>query len=307
MMKKTLEGMKISPNNFSAIKEIFPNYVSLQTQIETINGIVNLIRQKKGITSTPKFSKITNSIDAIVGRHVVKDFIARLLYAFSKDYRSILNTFGSLALLGNAGMGKTALMKVVGYVLSKSGILVRKIFKIVSRKDLISQYLGSTAHHTRDLLMSSLEGVIGIDECHSLISDIKGDYGNESVSELVNFMDKFMGLTFVIISGYSNGMEKMFFDKNEGLTRRFKNTFILEKYTSKELTMILLRHLHHLGTTLTTYDANLVYSLITRSYCDGAFPNQAGDMLNLASTIHTNLLCNTSEIGISQVLLSILS
>ena len=308
MMKKTLEGMKVSPNNFSAIKEIFPNYVSLQTQIETINGIVNLVYQKR-ITSTPKFGKIVECIDTIVGRHAVKDFIARLLFAFSKDYRSILNTFGSLALLGNAGMGKTALMKVIGYALSKSGILVKKTFKIVSRKELVSQFLGGTAHHTRDLLMSSLEGVIGIDECHSLISDIKGDYGNESVSELVNFMDKFMGLTFVIISGYSLGMEKMFFDKNEGLARRFKNTFVLEKYTAEELTLILLRQLHHLGATIESYDANLIYSLITRSYetdCN-AFPNQAGDMLNLASTIHTNILCNMSDTSMSQVLLSILT
>jgi len=307
-MKNTLENMRIAPNNFSAIKEIFPNYVMIGSQLETINSIVRLIQQKKTMhVPSSKFKKIIehpiHGIDTIIGRESIKDFIARLLYAFSKDHRSILNTFGSLALLGNAGMGKTALMKVIGYALSKCGILVRKTFKIVSRKDLVSQFLGGTSHHTRDILMSSLEGVIGIDECHSLISDIKGDYGNESVSELVNFMDKFMGLTFVVISGYNNSMERMFFDKNEGLARRFKNIFVLEKYTPKELTLILLRHLHTLGSTLASHEVNLLYSLITRN----DFPNQAGDMLNLASSIHTNVLCNTSDTSISQVLLSILN
>lgn len=304
MMNMTLAKMNIPIRNMSLVKDVFPHYSSVNAHITFIESLVDIIKTQPVTLSLDllekRFKKIVTSpkgLRAIVGRTNVKDHIARLLFSFAKDFRSLMFTFGSLALLGDAGMGKTALMKTIGYVLSKSCILVRKSFKIVSRRDLISPYLGSTAHHTRDVLLASLEGVIGIDECHSLISKTTHDYGHESVSELVNFMDKFMGLTFVIVSGYTKPMEEMFFSQNEGLARRFRNKTILDRYTPKELTTIFIRQLSSLGTTLSQSDINIAYSAIHRKVVleSNAFPNQAGDMLNYASNFHIKTACVISD------------
>lgn len=278
------------------IREMFPSYTHMSTHIHSIRSIIDTLQSR---LLTPyqlerKFRKIlsdnSKGIASIVGRTEIKDHICRVLYAFSKDHRSLINSFGTLSLLGNAGIGKTALMKVIGYALSRSGILVRKSFRVVSRHDLISQFLGSTAHHTRDVLMSSLEGVVGIDECHALVSDTSKDYGGESISELVRFVDEFIGLTYMVVCGYTEPMERMFFGQNEGLNRRFPIKFVLENYTSKELTHILLRHLHRFGVVLKSHSVNVMFTLISRR----TFPNQAGDMLNLATRIHTLLMCHLS-------------
>lgn len=323
--RANIYAMHIAESNTQAIKEAFPGFISLQSSIKSIENIISrLLEAQKALvlssqtseTPTAKrfaFEKIvshpTKGIASIVGRETVKDHIARMLYAFSKDYRSILKAFGSLALLGNAGIGKTSLMKVIGYALSKSGILVRKSFRIVTRRDMISQFHGGTAHQTRDILISSLEGVIGIDECHSLIAggggrdgggdggshSSNGDYGEESVSELVNFMDKYIGLSFVIVAGYTQPMMSKFFARNEGLSRRFQNRFILEDYTPKDLTLILIKQLHDLGGWCTDDVANVLFTLISEVSGSRAFKNQAGDMLNLATKIHTAMLCQVDH------------
>lgn len=322
--------MQITESNTQAIKEAFPGYLTLQSSIKSIESIISRLRatqkemdaeevrrftlpESHSATLSKKraFEKIvshpTKGIESIIGRHNIKDHIARMLYAFSKDYRSILKAFGSLALLGNAGIGKTSLMKVIGYALSKSGILVRNSFRIVTRRDMISQFHGGTAHQTRDILISSLEGVIGIDECHALISGgtlVQSDYGEESVSELVNFMDKYIGLSFVIVAGYTAPMMKKFFSQNEGLSRRFRNVFVLEDYTPKDLTLILIKQLHDLGGLCTEDVANVLFTLISRVIGERVvdekgvplFKNQAGDMLNLATKIHTAMLCQVDAV-----------
>lgn len=278
------------------IREMFPSYTHTSTHIHSIRSIIDTLNSRllAPYQLERKFRKIlsspTKGIASIVGRTEIKDHICRVLYAFSKDHRSLINSFGTLSLLGNAGIGKTALMKVIGYALSRSGILVRKSFKVVSRHDLISQFLGSTAHHTRDVLMSSLEGVVGIDECHALVTDTSRDYGGESISELVRFVDEFIGLMYMVVCGYTEPMERMFFGQNEGLNRRFPMKFILGDYTSRELTFILLRHLHRFGMKLKQQSINVMFTLISRRQ----FPNQAGDMLNLATRIHTLLMCHLS-------------
>lgn len=278
------------------IREMFPSYTHTSTHIHSIRSIIDTLnsRLNSPYQLERKFRKIlsdnSKGIGSIVGRTEIKDHICRVLYAFSKDHRSLVNSFGTLSLLGNAGIGKTALMKVIGYALSRSGILVRKSFRVVSRHDLISQFLGSTAHHTRDVLMSSLEGVVGIDECHALVTDTSRDYGGESISELVRFVDEFIGLMYVVVCGYTEPMERMFFGQNEGLNRRFPIKFTLGDYTSKELTYILLRHLHRFGVKLKQQSINVMFTLISRR----TFPNQAGDMLNLATRIHTLLMCHLS-------------
>ena len=51
---------------------------------------------------------------------------------------------------GPPGTGKTEIANIIGHIFSNLGILKNKIFKKVTRSELIAGYLGQTAIKTKD-------------------------------------------------------------------------------------------------------------------------------------------------------------
>lgn len=186
----------------------------------------------------------------------------------------------------------TALAKVIGFVFSKSGILATDTVKIISpRADLVGQYVGHTAPRTRACLFECLESVLFIDEAYQLSSTgTEKDFGPESVTEIVNFLDKYIGMNIVIVAGYEDRMMKQFFPSNEGLSRRFPFRLLLQKYSTCELTDILSQFIER-GTDMKIDEntGNWLFSAVShlsdKFSEDGVFANQAGDMLNLGASI----------------------
>ena len=185
----------------------------------------------------------------------------------------------------------TALAKVIAYAFSKSGILATDTIKIVSRSDLVGQYIGQTAPRTRGNLLETLEGILFIDEAYQLSPDDPGrDFGPEAITEIVNFLDKYIGMSIVIVAGYEDKMTKNFFGSNEGLARRFPYRLTLSNYSISELTDILIRFVER-STEMQIDDetGNYLYSVIEyldeEHKTDDIFSNQAGDMLNFGSSL----------------------
>ena len=233
----------------------------------------------------------TRGFASIVGRQNIKDNLASQLYAFSKSYKSFVNAFNNICLMGSTGVGKTILAKVIGFVFAKSGILATDTVKIISRADIVGQYVGQTAPRTRACLLNALEGVLFIDEAYQLTPEDPGrDFGPEAITEIVNFLDKYIGMNVVIVAGYEDLMKGRFFPSNEGLSRRFPFRLILEKYSVNELTDILIQFIER-GTEINIDDetGNWLFSAITqlseKFEVEGVFSNQAGDMLNLGASI----------------------
>ena len=197
--------------------------------------------------------------------------------------------------MGSAGVGKTALAQVLGYVYSKAGILATDNVKIVTRMDLVAQYIGQTAPLTRSILLQTLEGILFIDEAYQLTAcpesrEGNKDFGSEAVTELVNFLDKYVGMNIVMVAGYQGVMMRCFMTFNEGLPRRFPYMYVLSPYSDIELTDIVLGVLRKKLPSSINIDqetANFIYSLIVKIHLDtpDAFKNQAGDMLNLAASL----------------------
>ena len=157
----------------------------------------------------------------------------------------------------------------------------------------MGQYIGHTAPRTRSILLETLEGVLFIDEAYQLTPgnpmDFTKDFGSEAITEIVNFLDKYVGMSTVILAGYENLMREKFFPSNEGLWRRFPIRVHLGNYSVCELVDILVHFIENKSDI--TVDADLgnwlfsVVSYLSEEFTDKAFPNQAGDMLNLGSSI----------------------
>ena len=159
--------------------------------------------------------------------------------------------FMHTVIYGPPGSGKTEVAKIIGRIFSNLGILNKKIFKKVSRNDLVAGYLGQTAIKTKDMIKASLGGVLFIDEAYSLGNSEKRDsFAKECVDTLCEALSEHKHNWMVIIAGYEKELNDCFFSLNEGLNSRFTWRFKLDAYKPCELKAIYEKQVHDYGWTV---------------------------------------------------------
>ena len=298
------EQPELSKTLEAKLKSIKTNMDSLELRAKNIHS--------EGKTQIPvKRGRIldiltdpVNGIDTLKGE--ARESIRRQLYTqivtFARAPKIYLKQMLNYAVMGGAGTGKTKLAGVLGNFFNNLGMINTNKVVVVTRGDLVGQNVGETAPKTRGYLASTLEGLLFIDEAYQLAgTGISNDFGPEAVAEMVNYIDKHVGLSIVIVAGYEDKMNANFFASNEGLNRRFPNKMILDDYTSKDLSTILHGNIQSLfaGPVLTENQIKYIDMLVKiinesepnkhikdRKY----FINQAGDMLNLSNIIVQDLI-----------------
>lgn len=260
-----------------SIREKMSSFIQSPPSLSTLRDDLNiaLLDEHEGLVS-------------LTGRQGIKDLISQMLYSFSQNFRSFASLFNNILLYGNAGVGKTRTANVIAFVLGKSHLLLNSKATVATRSDLVGQYIGQTAPKTRSMLMTSLESVLLLDEAYELGQTDKQDFGGEAITEIVNFIDKYIGMSMLIAAGYEDEMKIRFVESNQGIPRRFPHVLVLNDYSNEELTEILVKELRQRALVEIDSDtASIFYSLIgkIRSVNPDAFNNQAGDMLNLASAL----------------------
>jgi len=299
-----IEKLKSTGTSEKTIERLYPDFDDLKCFAVELGEIVDLVRTKARdindeVTKKNLLDAVTDpeeGLASIVGRDTLKNQLAAQIYSFSKGYNAFIGSFNNIAIYGASGSGKSKLAIVIGFVFSKIGVLAKGSVKIVSRTDLVAQYIGQTGPRTRSVLMDTLEGVLFIDEAYQLAESAQArqgsrDFGMEAVTELVNFLDKYIGLNVVIVAGYEHLMKANFMTANEGLPRRFPYCYKLPSYTIGELTDILLHNLRRKVPENIKIDgetSNYIFSVVDKLFHEKpqVFVNQAGDMLNLSASIN---------------------
>jgi hypothetical protein len=139
-----------------------------------------------------------------------------------------------------------------------------------------------------------LEGVILIDEAYQIMPCSNGvlekdtkSFGPEAITEIVNFLDKYMGMSIMIVAGYEREMENCFFAANEGLNRRFPNRISIPSYSNSDLMSIFINGVNKkIGHNIFSPEIiKYIFTIIVKLSQENSsiFSNQAGDMVNLSS------------------------
>ena len=139
---------------------------------------------------------------------------------------------------GNPGTGKTTVAMRMGEVLRRLGYVRKGHVVVVTREDLVGQYVGHTAPKTREALKRAMGGVLFIDEAYSLYRlDNERDYGQEAVELLLQAMENDRQDLVVIFAGYKDKMDRFFHDV-PGISSRIAHHIGFPDYGDGELLAI---------------------------------------------------------------------
>lgn len=114
---------------------------------------------------------------------------------------------------------------------------------VVSREDLVAEYVGQTAPKTLALLNKHLGSVLVIDEAYALVQGHDDHYGFEALTCLNKFLSEHPGEIIVILVGYRDLIQENLFRVQPGLERRMVWTFEISGYPPKALAEIFKQQL----------------------------------------------------------------
>lgn len=175
--------------------------------------------------------------------------------------------------------------RIISKTYRKLGLLTKGHTVEASVTELISRYVGGTAHDTNKKIDEAIGGVLFIDEAYQLTdhSD-RLSYGQESLNLLLTRMENERERLAVIVAGYPDKMKK-FLDSNPGLSRRIpaENVIHFPDYSPVELFQILSGMLTERHFTCSPEAEARLRQVIQRMYVkrDDKFGN-GGEMRNLA-------------------------
>lgn len=143
-----------------------------------------------------------------------------------------------LMFVGNPGTAKTTFAKLMGEYFVERGLLETSIFKAVTRKDLVGEYVGQTAPKVHNLFQEVKGGVLLIDEAYSLYEKESGlTFIDEAMAELVLCIEENPD-TIVIFAGYPDEMQAFMEKANAGLKSRMTHIVYFDDYSAEEMFFI---------------------------------------------------------------------
>ena len=252
-----------------------PVIENLEDLIEYANELkvnpVRILRSNKNMKKLPLIIEDLVMLNNMTGLKKLKDQVLyQILYYLENNENLLMHT----VIEGPPGSGKTTVARIMGTIYSKLGILKKQKFKLLSRADLIGEYLGETTQKTLDALNSCRHGVAFIDEAYSLGSQERTDiYSKEAIDTINQFLLENQDDFICIIAGYKQELEDCFFSKNPGLRRRFPWRFKIDPCDCESLKTIFYNKLNWDTEEL---DKNAVGDLFNKN--KGIMTNNGGDV-----------------------------
>lgn len=197
-----------------------------------------LLNQNEGRRLKPEV--VQQELNGLIGLSEVKNLVSEIsaYVQIQRRREKVSLRTEPLALhmifKGNPGTGKTTIARIMGKLFLSMEVLSRGHLIEVERADLVGEYIGHTAHKTREQLKRAAGGILFIDEAYSLARGGEKDFGKESIDVLVKAMEDYKENLVLILAGYKREME-WFLRSNPGLYSRFPIHITFPDYSVDEL------------------------------------------------------------------------
>ena len=190
-------------------------------------------------------------LNNMIGLSKIKEEIVNTIIYFllTKNLSKEINSDMMHAVItGSPGCGKTTFIEILAKIYVGLGVLKKGHIIKTRRSELIGKYLGHTAVQTQKKIEEAHGGILLIDEAYALGNpEGRDSFSKECLDTLNQALSENKNDFICIIAGYKNALESSFFKYNEGLKRRFPFRYDIDKYTSDELSMILLKKIEEYG------------------------------------------------------------
>jgi SpoVK/Ycf46/Vps4 family AAA+-type ATPase len=190
-------------------------------------------------------------LNALIGLQDVKDSVKgianRMVFSKMRQNAGLSHSSFNLHFVfsGNPGTGKTTVARILAQILHNVGYLSKGQIVEVSAREMIGEYVGTTAPKTAAKVTEALGGVLFIDEAYSLMSAqaVGGkSYAGECIATLLKLMEDRRSEFVVIAAGYPQEMRELV-NFNPGLSSRFSEFISFPDYDSEELEKIFMKML----------------------------------------------------------------
>lgn len=252
-------------SNLSLDKKIIPiipkpvviekTKIDIECDIKNIKDLLELVEKYPikcdveyniNIQALKNIKEPLKNLDGMVGMNELKNSIVDQILYYIQDLNKC-EDFMHTVIYGPPGTGKTEIAKLMGKIFASLGILKNKSFKKATRADLIAGYLGQTALKTKQMIQSSLGGVLFIDEAYALGNNERRDsFAKECIDTLCETLSDYKSEIMVIVAGYEKELDECFFSYNKGLDSRFPWRFKTDDYNSKELKDIFIKKVNEI-------------------------------------------------------------
>ncbi len=252
--------------------------------------------------------QVLESINELIGlesiKQKIKDHIKYIDFLNIRKEKGFIDT-EKISLhsvfTGNPGTGKTTIVKLLGKVYQKMGLLSKGHVHEVDRADLVAEFIGQTAPKVKKNIEQARGGILFIDEAYMLSreNDDKKDFGKEVIEILIKELSDGVGDIAIMVAGYPHEME-IFINSNPGLKSRFNHYFRFDDYTPDELLLIAQYAAQKRSVKIDEEGKSIISKIITDAYRnrDNSFGN-ARFAISLIDEAKMNMglrLMNTPEI-----------
>lgn len=262
---------------------LLPLISSIDQAIAINSGSSTNIEGNKIVAPEKTLEELLKEVDALIGLENVKKSIhENITYLnFTKLRKEKGFDDGSVISLhsvftGNPGTGKTTVVKKLGKIYQKMGLLSKGHVYEVDRSVLVGEYIGQTAPKVKKAIDEARGGILFIDEAYSLArsGEDSKDYGKEVIEILIKEMSDGPGDLAIVVAGYPKEMG-VFIDSNPGLKSRFSEYFHFDDYLPEELYQIALYAAEHKQLTIAAEGQEYLKEQLTEAYRkrDNSFGN----------------------------------
>ena len=213
--------------------------------------------------------EIFRKLDSFVGLKEVKEEIHSIINSIKRKKRDNpgekIQLKTHYVFLGNPGTGKTTIARLFAEILNSLQVLPCGHLVEVTRKDLVSGYVGDTALKTDQVINRAMGGILFIDEAYSLKQGDDDKFGQEVIETLLPYLENRAGDFICIVAGYPRKMAA-FLRSNDGLDSRFKKKIEFKDYNGKELKTIFMNMAEKNGFVLDDEASSKVDKYFERMY-----------------------------------------